>query len=217
MKPKGLGAMMGGAQAAPAQNEQMPQRKGLEPQAEEGQNAPGAEYMPSPEAMKAYNKVYAFSLMYLYNDKFMPKAIQAIEDAPTPQAGVADVASTIGARVYFSAQKAGEDIPDEVMLLGGWQVIVEIADFAENHTNVGPLSQEQVEEAFMVASDELKAALDGKHNIGQGVPPEDVQRMIEMAGGEQGIQQMEQRKLAAQVPSEVRAKGVPDAQPDGGM
>lgn len=158
-------------------------------------HAPGFT-MPTPAMQEAYDKVYGATLKLLYSEKFMPKAEEIVRNAPTPEAGVAQVASVIGARVYKGAQQAGEEIPDEVMLLGGWQVMQEIADFAR--TDVGiEMSDEQVESAFYLASEELRGMLGDNHNLGASVSPEDRAKLLEMSGGEEGAAARKQRIAAA--------------------
>ena len=161
----------------------------------EGKNAPGFK-MPTPNLQAAYNKVWGATLKMLYSEQFMPKAEEIVKNAPTPEAGVAQVATVIGARIYMGAQKAGEEIPDEVMLLGGWQVMQEIADFARTDVGV-EMSDEQVEAAFYLASDELRGMLGEKHNIGSSVTPEDRQKLLEMSGGEEGAEARKQKTVAA--------------------
>ncbi|WP_422028199.1 hypothetical protein [Roseovarius sp.] len=203
MPPKGLNAATDAGQKPPRQKRPgMPRQKGLE--GPEPRDAPGAENMPTPETKEAYNKLYAYSLLHLYNKEFMPKAVESIKKAPTPEAGIAGIASSIGAKLYFSAQKAGERIPDEAMLMAGWQVVNEIAKFAEIKAEVGKLSEEQIEDAFLIAADELQAKLGPDSTLGDGVTPEEVQAMAEKAGGEEGIRALEQRKMAKMMPQDMR-------------
>jgi len=159
-------------------------------------NAPGVELLSSPQLREPYNKVYGATLKMLYSEQFMPKAEKIVKEAPTPEAGVAQIAAVIGARIYTGAQKAGEEIPDEVMLLGGWQVVKEIADFAREDVGV-EMTDEQVESALYLASDELRGMLGDKHNIGSSVAEQDRQKLMEMSGGEEGARQRKERVAAA--------------------
>lgn len=180
MKPEGLGQ-------APA-----PRSEGKVNE----KNAPGSEMLSSPKLREPYNKVWGSTMKMLYSEKFMPKAEEIVKNAPTPEAGIAQIAAVIGARIYKAAQQAGEDIPDEVMLLGGWQVVKEIADFAR--TDVGlEVSDDQVESALYLASDELRTMLGGNHNIGSSMNDESRQKIMEMSGGEEGAAARKQRVAAA--------------------
>ena len=160
-----------------------------------GKDAPGFK-MPTPQMQAAYNKVYGSTLKLLYSEPFMQKAEEMVKRAKTPEAGVAQIAATIAARIYMGAKKAGDEIPDEVMLLAGWQVMQEIADFARTDVGV-EMSDEQVETAFYLASDELKGMLGEGQNLGASVTPEDQQKLMEMSGGEEGAAQRKQRIAAA--------------------
>ena len=162
------------------------------PQLEQGQDAPGAEMLPTPEMKAAYNQVYGATLTMLYSEQFMPQAEEAIKKAPTPEAGVAQITAAIGARVFMAAKEKGDQIPNEVMLLGGWRVIQEVADFARNDAGVD-ITDEQIEAAFYMASEELRGMLGPNAGVTSKASPEEQARMLEEAGGEEGMAQRKQR------------------------
>lgn len=181
-----------------------PEQKREDPKAPEGKDAPGAEMLPTPELKAVYNQVYGATLSMLYSEKFMPKAEQAIQNAPTPEAGVSQIAAAIGAKVYKTAMQKGDDIPDEVMLLGGWRVVQEVADFARTDAGV-EINDEQIETAFYMASEELRGMLGEDHNIGSSANPEDQAKMLEMAGGEEGMNTRKQKMAQALIKKKQEA------------
>lgn len=159
------------------------------------------EQMP-PEVQEDFKKALGMSMMAFYNEKFLPKAVKMVKAAPTPAAGIGRVAATIGARIVQSARQSGQDVAGEAMLLAGFDLVREIADYLEEKEQI-PASQELIEDAFLAAADNFKAAMKGDLPMPKtGVPSYD--EIVQAAGGEQAIRSITQRMQTAQLPKEMR-------------
>lgn len=169
-----------------------------------GQTWTGRE--PTDEEKAMHDRVYGLAAKLLYSDAFMPKAEQIFENAPTPVAAAATLATALGVKVVDAARKSGNEIPGASLLSAGWAVMQEIQDFAREVVGE-ELTQEQIEAAFLNAADQLSEAVQGKGGVRVDATPEERQAMLEMAGGEEGIAQMHEKARQAAV-------GMPEAAPD---
>lgn len=142
-------AMAGGAQQAP--QPEMDQ-KGFQPAGQDGTPA-------TPEQQAQYNKFVAMALLALYDDKFMPKAQAMLEKSPNVVDGMASLATAIVSRIYMAAKQQGSDIPPEVVLHGGYEIMAEIGEFA-NAIGIQGVGEEQVENAYYLAADKFRSTLD---------------------------------------------------------
>lgn len=116
-----------------------------------------AEMLP-PEQMEQYRKALGMGMVFLYDDKFMDNAVKMLKAAPTPAAGVGNVVATIGSQIYMRAMQAGDQIGANVLALAGMDLVQEVSEFAGKFADA-ELSQEEIEDAFLIASDGLRAAL----------------------------------------------------------
>lgn len=132
-----------------------------------------------PEMQEAAMKAYGLSMKAMYSGQFPEKALAMIGQAPTPEAGIGMVAGAIGARVYQAAQEAGEDLSGDVLLVSGYDLVDEVADFAAKYAGIEK-TPELLERAFYVASDSLRATLGGQGPAGT---PEEAQAFADVAGG----------------------------------
>lgn len=164
-----------------------------------------AEMLP-PEQMEQYQKAVGMGMVMLYDGKFMQNAKKMIEAAPSPAAGIGNVVATIGSQIYMRAMQAGDQIAPNVLPLAGMDLTREVAEFAEKFMDI-QTSDEDVENAFLIASDGLRAAL------GQNAP--DLSREAAMAiegGNPDEIEMMRSRGQRARLP-----KGVQPQRGLGGM
>lgn len=101
---------------------------------------------PSKEQQAAYNRFVGFSLVHLWDEGFMKNAIEILKKAPDITDGMARVTITVGTAVYKKAKEQGADIPDEVVLHGGWEILNNVADMARD---IGlQVTDEDVEDAM---------------------------------------------------------------------
>lgn len=111
-----------------------------------------------PEMLEQAKLVLGNGITALYSAKFREKAMQMIQKSPTPAAGIARVAATIGGRIFHAAKEKGDAISPEVLAVAGLDLVQEVAEFAEKFADV-EVSEEVIEDAFYVASDNLREML----------------------------------------------------------
>lgn len=175
---QGLGAAVGGETLSTGQVGRIPEA-GYKPPRAGMENAKKA----TPEQQQKYNEFVSFSMQALYDEKFMGNAIKLIKTARSPVEGIARVAASVASRVYISAKKNGYDLPGEVILHGGAEVLELVKEMAEA-SGVAALDEDQTESAFYLAADIFRSSLDGRGMIDKGAVMQDIQefRRMEEAG-----------------------------------
>jgi hypothetical protein len=155
----GQGAAAGPPSPAPQGAPQAPQG------APQGGQAPQNGVPATPEQQAQYNRFFAYSILMLYNEDFMPKVQELFQKTPTPIEAAARVGAAIATRIYTAALDKGAEIPTEVMLYAGQEVMGEIAEMARM-AGLANLSPEDVETAYYMAADMVRHALEGAGKIG---------------------------------------------------
>jgi hypothetical protein len=140
----------------------------------------------TPEQQAQFDKFVQMSMVILYDPQFVQKAREMIRGPQGPVEGVADVGIAIVSRIIMQAQKERQQIDPAVILHGGWQVINYIAEVARLSAGVD-LSDEDVETAYYLAADKLRAVLDKAGLTTGGPSPE---QMIEQARTDVGDDQL---------------------------
>ena len=111
----------------------------------------------SPEEQALYNRVVALALLALYDEKMMPKTLKFIEQSSDPVEAVSEVASQIGMRVFAKAKEDGVDIPGDVLLHAGEEIVEEIIELVET-AGLAEFTPEQAEKAFYATADKFSRA-----------------------------------------------------------
>lgn len=134
----------------------------------------------SAEEQQLYNRFVAQTMLLLYDDKFMPTALEMVRKATTPMEGIARVVSAVGMRVFKAAQEAGDQIPGSILLHAGLEVTGLAAEMAAA-AGLKPLTPEEIEAAFYLAAEKFAAAAKSAGMVDEGVMAEDAQKIAEMA------------------------------------
>lgn len=150
-------------EAAPAKPAGMPLAPGLAVAPKESKRRPGFENAKQapPELQEKYNRFVGFGMMALYDEKFMKGAVKAMKASNSPVEGVARVAASVASRVYASSRKSGYDLPGEVVLHGGAELLELTKEMAEA-AGVAKMDDDQTEAAFYLAADMFRSALHGQ-------------------------------------------------------
>lgn len=157
-----------------------------------------AEMLP-PEQMEQYQKAFGMGMTMLYDQKFIPNAVKMLKTAPSPSAGIGNIVATVGSQIYMRASQAGEQIGANVLPLVGMDLVREVAEFAEKFADMGEIADDVIEDAFLVASDGLRAAL------GQNAPDLSQEAGSAMKGANPDeVAMMEARGKKARIPESVR-------------
>lgn len=104
-----------------------------------------------------YNKMYAGSVIMLYDKGFMGHAEEMLNEAPNVVEGMAQIGAALAARITSLAKQSGDPIEPIVLVEGGREVMAEVAEFADlvGHT----VSPEDMENAYLRASDIVRQAM----------------------------------------------------------
>lgn len=156
-----------------------------------------------PGDQEKYNRLFAMAMMAIYRPEFIPKEIQTIQKMG-PEAGIAQIASTIGAKIITQAAKEGDEIPPGVVLHAGAEIVKELVMFAEKFAGV-EVSEQVLEDAFLAASENLKELLDREGFQFSGEQEPDAEMAVtEMAGGPENLAALRQRAAQARMPGKLR-------------
>ncbi len=108
----------------------------------------------SPEEQDLYDRVVAMAITMIWSKKMMPKTLKLIEQSDDPVNAVAEVVSQVGTRVYSKAKKDGIDIPGDILLHAGEEMVEEVINLAET-AGVAEFTPQQAEAAFYAAADKF--------------------------------------------------------------
>jgi len=162
-----------GQGAAPAQQEgAQEQPKGFS--AAQGKQA-------APELQEQYNRFVGMCMKLLWDEKFLPKVVQMFKKHPNQTDAMASIGASIAQRIYMEAKKNGHEIPPEILVHGGWEVIQEIAMVAEAAGEQG-IEPDEIETAYYLAADKVREALDQAGLIDPQMVQEQSEQIRQMAG-----------------------------------
>lgn len=172
--------------------------KGLE-QSKRLMDDPRVAEMLPPEQMEQYQKAFGMGMTMLYDQKFIPNAVKMLQSAPSPAAGIGNVAATLGSQIYMRAAQAGDQIAANVLPLAGMDLVREVAEFGEKFADMGEVGDNVVEDAFLIASDGLRSAL------GQNAPDlsQEAGAVMQSANPDE-VAMMQGRGQKARLPESVR-------------
>jgi hypothetical protein len=94
---------------------------------------------------------------------------------------MASIGAGIAQRIYMEAKKNGHEIPPEILVHGGWEVMQEIAMVAEAAGEQG-IEPDEIETAYYLAADKVRDALDQAGLIDPQMVQEQSEQIRQMAG-----------------------------------
>lgn len=112
----------------------------------------------SPEEQEIYNRFVAGGMMMMYDERFFPRFGEMMK-SQEPKEGVADAVSMVATRTVQESKKAGFEIPGDVVLAGTKELTEQAADAALKFGV--DLPEPDVEEAYYLALDKTRVALQG--------------------------------------------------------
>ena len=171
-----------------------------------GQAINGPQLQEANPSMNVAQKFLAAAKLALYREEFIPKAVKMIQ-AGNPVAAVARIAASVGARIILKAKEQGEEIPGDVALIAGADFVQELGEFARTFAGV-EMTQEQIEDAFLAASDNLRQALTRQgFQFSMARDPEAMGIVEQMSGGPEMVAQLQERGKNAQMSPTARRIG----------
>ena len=129
----------------------------------------GGEEQPnvSPEEQKLYDQFVDNALSVIYDDKSLPSIIESLKGDGNPVDGLANTAVGVVIRVQDSAEKAGQEIPPDVVFHAGTEILEDLAELA-GKAGVHEFTPEEIEGAAFQAMD-LYREMKGRDG-GEGRP-----------------------------------------------
>lgn len=136
---------------------QRPQQQNQQPAQQESQRpdqqtiAQGIEEA-SPQEQAQYDEFVNNAFNLIFDEKTMPGIIERLSATEEPIDDLANTAALVTFRLQDSAQKAGAQIPDEVVFHAGVEILEELANLSEK-AGIHEFSQEELEAATLRALD----------------------------------------------------------------
>ena len=109
----------------------------------------------SPQEQEIYNKFTSMALMHLYDPKSMKMITKAFKEADNPREEIGRIAASVGITVLRKAKEAGEDVPGDVILNGGQEIVSALVEIYEEVTGK-TVSEEDANGAFYWAADQFR-------------------------------------------------------------
>ncbi|MDE4303640.1 hypothetical protein PXK30_09515 [Phaeobacter gallaeciensis] len=164
-----------GQGAAPAQQEGAPEQpKGFS--TAQGKQAP-------PELQAQYDRFVGMCMKLLWGETFLPKVVQMFKKHPNQTDAMASIGAGIAQRIYMEAKKNGHEIPPEILVHGGWEVMQEIATLAQA-AGIEGIEPDEIETAYYLAADKVGEALNQAGLIDHKMVEEQSKQVRQMAGDE---------------------------------
>lgn len=115
---------------------------------------PGYEYA-SDDEQRLYDAFVGGAKMMLFDGgPGLQQTAHYLQQAGDPVEAIADIASIIAGRVYTAARDKGEDIPADVLLHGGHEIVADVAELAQA-LGLGQFEPQQIDQAFYRAADKF--------------------------------------------------------------
>lgn len=150
-----------------------------------GGSGPGGEATPmglepaSEEEQGIYDTFVSMAMIALYDERMMPQLVRLLKSANDPVQAVAEIAASVAMRVYTKAQEDGAEIPGDVLLHAGREIVGLVIELAER-AGIQPLTPEQAEEAFYAAADIFAGNAEEMGVYTEEIAKQDVQAINEM-------------------------------------
>ncbi len=106
----------------------------------------------SPEEQQVYDQFVDNALSAIYDEKSLPQIIQSLRGDGNPIDGLANTAVNIVMRVKSSAEQAGQQISDDILLAAGGEIIEDLAGLATT-AGVHEYTPEEIEGALFQSMD----------------------------------------------------------------
>ena len=157
--PAGLGAAMSGPQ--------------------QGLNDIGGGEPASPEEQALYDKFVSMAMLHIYNDKVLPKIVDSLNDGDEPRRAIGQAAANVGYAVYTKAREAGQQIPGDIILNGGQEIVEALVEIWEK-ANGKDLPEGEADAAFYWAADTFRELVQSDGTLNKEAVEADMQTFKQM-------------------------------------
>lgn len=192
----GFAAMMGNSTQDQLQGQSQPEGapNSTKPEAESFAASHGKQ--ASPEMQKTYNRFVGACMLVVWDEKFMPKALELFQNSPNQTDALASVTAGVVQRVSQEAKKRSQPIPLEVMVHGGLEVVQQVADMATTGGIQG-IEPDEIETAFYLAADKVRDVLVASGDLDLSEAKQGMEQ-LRAAGGEDVLSNVQTRMQGAQ-------------------
>jgi hypothetical protein len=149
----------------------------------------------SPEEQAIYNRVVGMAMLAVYDDKMVKKLAEMLTSAPDPVPAIGEIAANIAMRIYTFAKEEGTDIPGDVMLHAGKEIVEVIGELSE--AAGAAVDEQQLEMAYFHALDKFRVMAQQQGAYGEDAAQEDMEALRAMQGNGM-LDEMMQRVAAMQ-------------------
>lgn len=106
----------------------------------------------SPEEQKAYDAFVDNGLRLIFDKRTAPGLLDRIKKGKTPVEGLASATVYVVDAVRKSAEKAGQQVPDEVVFHAGFELVSNVATLSAA-ARVHEFSEDEIEQAIYIGLD----------------------------------------------------------------
>lgn len=171
------GAAPGAEMPAPPDDAGMEPEASAEPSAE-----PGAEPNVSPEEQAQYDRFIANGLRLIFEGNRDQAILARIEKGANPVEGLASATLFIVMRLKESAEKAGQQISNDVLFHGGMEIMENVAELAKR-AKLHAYTPKEIEQALYVALDQYSTQEVQKGTIDKESLQQDFQMLMDADKG----------------------------------
>lgn len=126
----------------------------------------------TPEEQELSDKIVKNAMKLMYGDA-RQKVLQMLEN-DDPVEALAQTAVTIFGRVYESAEENGVEIPGEVAMNAGSEIMEQLADYA-GEAGIHDYSEDELEGAWFRALDQFRLMREQQGKVDKGVMMQDLE------------------------------------------
>ena len=135
------------------------------PATQPGAEQPAAGNQANPQEQQIYDKFTAMALMHIYDPKSMEMITQQFAEAENPRQVIGQVAANVGMAVMQKAAQAGDQIPGDVILNAGQEIVSALVEIYEGVPGNEKVSEDDANGAFYWAADTFREMAAGSGMI----------------------------------------------------
>lgn len=133
----------------------------------------------SPEEQAQYEDFVDKCHQLIYSQGAFEKVLERIKATPNPVEGLATVVATTVFRVQQSAVEAGQELSPDVLMQGGQEVLLDLADQVAK-AGIHDYSEQEIEAATYAAVDQYREMAGKAGFLDEGAAVQDANSLVQM-------------------------------------
>lgn len=135
----------------------------------------------SPEEQALYDQFVGEAFNMIYDKRMLPGVLEMLRGGGDPVGGLATAAAQVTAKVYASAQKAGQQIPPDVLLHAGTEIYEDLAELSKT-AGIKDFSKDKdaFESGYFRALDQYRMMEQQNGTADQGAAKRDLDTLQQM-------------------------------------